>query len=399
MIRNPFKSTTRNPIAARCEDDTLTRLRHKYELYYQIAERQNGTRITVEGKELIMLASNEYLGLSQHPKVLEAGKAALEKWGSGTMGARSANGGRSFHRELEDELAAFLGKEACHVFSAGYLSCMASITSFAQRGDVILADKNLHSSLWDGIRLSMADVERFSHNKPEHLRSLLAQLDPAAAKLIAIEGIYSMEGHIGALPEFAEIAKEHECFLILDDAHGLGVLGRQGRGTADHFGLTAEIDIIAGSLSKSLSSTGGFVAGDTSSIEYLRTHCKQAIFSAAISPSQAACARAALQVMQTEPQWHERLWANTRRYKALLDDLDLDTWESETPAIPIVLGTRERAYYFWKHLWEKGIFTVISTAPGVPPGKDLVRTAVSANHSDEDFEQIESALRYARKKL
>lgn len=399
MIRKFLNSKARNPIALRCEDDKLTTLRQKYDLYYEIAEGQSGTRITIDGQELVMLASNEYLGLSQHPKVVAAGKAALEKWGSGTMGARSANGGRDFHRELEAELAAFLGKESCHVFAAGYLACMASITGFAQRGDIILADKNLHSSIWDGIRLSMAEVERFSHNNPDRLRTLLEQLDPQAPKLLSIEGIYSMEGHIAALPEFVEIAQEYQCFISLDDAHGLGVLGKQGRGTANYFGLTEKVDVIAGSLSKSLASTGGFVAGDANAIEFLRTHCKQSIFSAAISPMQAACARAALQVMQEEPEWNERLWANTQRYKDLLQELGLDTWESETPAVPIVLGDRERAYYFWKHLREKGIFTVISTAPGVPPGKDLVRTAISARHTDEDFERIEAALRYATKKL
>ncbi|MDQ8184558.1 aminotransferase class I/II-fold pyridoxal phosphate-dependent enzyme [Pelagicoccus sp. SDUM812002] len=399
MIRKFFNSKALTPIAQRCEDDKLTTLRQKYDLYYEIAEEQSGTHITIEGQDLVMLASNEYLGLSLHPKVIEAGKAALEKWGSGTMGARSANGGRRFHRELEEEIAAFLGKESCHVFAAGYLACMASITGFAQRGDIILADKNLHSSIWDGIRLSMADVERFSHNNPARLRAILEQLDPQAPKLLSIEGIYSMEGHIAALPEMMEVAKEYQCFVSLDDAHGIGVLGKQGRGTANYFGLTDEVDIIAGSLSKSLASTGGFVAGAATSIEFLRTHCKQSIFSAAISPAQAACARAALKVMQDEPEWNEQLWTNTKRYKALLKELELDIWDSETPAVPIVLGDRERAYYFWKHLREKGIFTVISTAPGVPPGKDLVRTAVSARHSEQDFEQIESALRYACKKL
>jgi len=399
MIRKLLTSPSKNPIAKRCAQDAFTTLRQKYSLYYQIADKQSGTRIEVDGKELLMLASNEYLGLSEHPKVIEAGKAALEQWGSGTMGARSANGGRAFHREFEEELAGFLGKQACHVFCAGYLACMASVTGFAQRGDIILADKNLHSSIWEGIRLSMAEVERFRHNSPSHLEALLGQLDPDTPKLLSIEGIYSMEGHIGKLPAFAELARKHRCFLSLDDAHGIGVLGEKGRGTAAHFGLTDQVDILAGSLSKSLGSTGGFVAGDASLIEYLRTHCKQAIFSAAISPSQAACARAALRVMQEEPHWIERLWANTRRYKALLSELGLDTWESETPAIPIVLGERERAYRFWKNLRQKGVFTIISTAPGVPPGKDLVRTAVSARHSDEDFELIETAFRYAASKL
>ena len=380
MIRS-FLNRKKGPVQQRCHNDDFTRLRNRYEIWYNVAEKQNGTRVTVEGKEMVMLASNEYLGLYDHPKVIEAGTKALKKWGAGTMGARSANGGRRFHLELEERLADFLGKEACHVSSAGYLSCMSSITGFAQRGDIVLVDKNMHSSVWDGIRLSMAEVERFSHNRPEHLRYLIEELDSNAAKIIAIEGIYSMEGHICDLPKFVDIAEENNGFLIMDDAHGLGVLGNQGRGTADHFNLVDRVDIITGSLSKSLGSTGGFVAGDKEAIDYLRTHSKQVIFSAALSPCQAAAAQAALQVIQDEPEWLERLWSNTRRYKRFLDDLGLDTWESETPAIPIIIGDREKAYYFWKRLKEKGVFAIFATAPGVPPGKDLVRTAISVSYT------------------
>ena len=398
MIRS-FLNRKKGPVQQRCHNDDFTRLRNRYEIWYNVAEKQNGTRVTVEGKEMVMLASNEYLGLYDHPKVIEAGTKALKEWGAGTMGARSANGGRRFHLELEERLADFLGKEACHVSSAGYLSCMSSITGFAQRGDIVLVDKNMHSSVWDGIRLSMAEVERFSHNRPEHLRSLIEELDSNAAKIIVIEGIYSMEGHICDLPKFVDIAEENNGFLIMDDAHGLGVLGNQGRGTADHFNLVDRVDIITGSLSKSLGSTGGFVAGDKEAIDYLRTHSKQVIFSAALSPCQAATAQAALQVIQDEPEWLERLWSNTRRYKRFLDDLGLDTWESETPAIPIIIGDREKAYYFWKRLKEKGVFAIFATAPGVPPGKDLVRTAISARHNDADFEIIENAIRYAANKL
>lgn len=398
MIRKLLKPKSLTPIHERIQEDSLTKLRKKYDLYYHIIDSQSGTHVEIEGKKFLMLASNEYLGLSQHPKVIEAGKKALDKWGSGTTGARSANGGRSFHIELEERLAAFLEKEACHVSAAGYLSCMASVSGFTQRGDTILVDKNMHSSVWDGIRLSMADVERFSHNNPDHLRSILEQLPSSTAKLISIEGVYSMEGHIGKLPEISKIAKEHNCFLSLDDAHGIGVLGKNGRGTANHFGVSDDVHIIAGSLSKSLASTGGFIAGDKASIDYLRTHSKQTIFSAAISPSQAACALAAIDILESEPEWIARLWKNTQRYKSILKSFDLDIWESETPAVPIVLGTREKAYTFWKRLWEKGIFSVISTAPGVPPGKDLVRTAISARHNDEDFKIIEEAFAHASKK-
>jgi 8-amino-7-oxononanoate synthase len=392
-------SKSKNGILERCRGDHATKMRHKYAPYYLPMEAQHGTSVHFEGRDLIMLSSNDYLGLAYHPKVIEAARDALAKWGASTNGARSANGSRTFHVELEERLAAFLGREACHVHSAGYLSCMSAVAAFAQKGDMIFADKNIHSCLLDGIRLSMAAYERFLHNNPDDLRSIAAAASPAEAKLLVVEGVYSMEGHICRLPELVEIANDHGCFIVLDDAHGFGVLGRQGRGTVDHFGLNDDVDVICGSLSKSLGSIGGFVAGSREVVEYLRTHSKQTIFSAALSPSQAAAAAAALEVMQTEP-WHlERLWANTRRYRALLQSLGLDTWESETPALPIVLGSKERVYLFWRALLEKGVFTVMSIAPAVPAGKDLIRTAVSAMHSDEDFEKIGDALEYALKKL
>jgi 8-amino-7-oxononanoate synthase len=392
-------STYKKPILNRCRDDYPTKMRLKYAPYYHAIESQSGTNIRLDGRDMIMLSSNDYLGLSFHPKVIEAGQAALKKWGTSPTGARPSNGSRTYHVELEEKLAAFLGREACHVHAAGYLSCMSSIASFAQKGDVILADKNIHSCLWDGIRLSMATVERFSHNNPEDLRAAAAAVNPGAPKLLAVEGVYSMEGHICRLPEIARIAEEYSCFTVLDDAHGFGVLGRQGRGTLDHFGLNDEVELICGSLSKSLASTGGFVAGSRELIDYLRTNSKQTIFSAALSPSQAAIAMAALDIMQTETEQHERLWANTKKYRAMLHNLGLDTWGSETPAVPIVLGSKERVYPFWKALLEKGVFTVMSIAPAVPAGKDLVRTAVSAMHTEEQLEKIADAMAYAVRKV
>jgi 8-amino-7-oxononanoate synthase len=392
-------SKTKKGVLERCHDDHATKMRHKYAPYYLPMEAQHGTAVQMEGRDLIMLSSNDYLGLAFHPKVIEAARDALQKWGASTNGARSANGTRTLHIEFEEKLASFLGRPACHVHSAGYLSCMSSVAAFAQKGDMIFADKNVHSCLLDGIRLSMAAYERFMHNNPDDLRTVVAAAAPTGAKLLILEGVYSMEGHICRLPEMVEIAGESGCFVVLDDAHGLGVLGRQGRGTVDHFGLNDEVDVVCGSLSKSLASTGGFVAGSREVVEYLRTNSKQTIFSAALSPSQTAAAMAALDVMQTEP-WHlERLWANTRRYRAMLHGLGLDTWESETPAVPIVLGSRERVYLFWRALLEKGVFTVMSIAPSVPAGKDLIRTAISAMHTDEDLEKIADAMAYAIKKI
>jgi len=389
----------KKPILGRCIDDYSTKMRLRYAPFYHAMDAQKGTTIRLDGREMIMLSSNDYLGLSFHPKVVEAGRAALLKWGTSTTGARPSNGSRTYHLELEQKMAAFLGREACHIHAAGYLSCLASVAAFAQKGDIILADKNVHSCLWDGIRLSNATVERFSHNNPEDLREVIATANPQAPKMIVIEGVYSMEGHIARLPELAEIAEEHGCFTVLDDAHGFGVLGRQGRGTVDHFGLNDCVDVICGSLSKSLASTGGFVAASKDVIEFLRTHSKQTIFSAAISPSQAACAQASLEIMQSEPDHLEKLWSNTKKYRAMLKGLGFDTWDSETPAVPIVLGSKERVYPFWKALLEKGIFTVMATSPAVPAGKDLIRTAVSAMHTDEQLEKIAAAMAYAAKKL
>ncbi|MDO8539748.1 MAG: aminotransferase class I/II-fold pyridoxal phosphate-dependent enzyme [Opitutaceae bacterium] len=394
-----FFTKNKKALLARCRDDYQTKMRLKYAPWYHSMEAQKGTTVRLAGKEMIMLSSNDYLGLSFHPKVVEAGRAALLKWGTSTTGARTSNGTRTYHLELEEKLADFLGREACHISVAGYLACMSSVASFAQKGDVILADKNIHSCLWDGIRLSVATVERFSHNSPDDLRNVIAAVSPDTPKMLVIEGVYSMEGHIARLPELSEIAEEHGCFTVLDDAHGFGVLGRQGRGTVDHFGLNDKVDVICGSMSKSLASTGGFVASSKDVIEYLRSHSKQTIFSAAISPSQAACAQASLEIMQTEPDHLDRLWANTRKYRAILKSLGLDTWESETPAVPIVLGSKERVYPFWKALLDKGVFTVMSIAPGVPVGKDLIRTAISAMHTDEQLEKIADAMAYALKKL
>ena len=346
-----------------------------------------------------MLSSNDYLGLSQHPKIKEAATNALHQWGSSTTGARLANGGRIFHRELEEELADFLGKEACHVFSAGYLACASAITGFVDRKDLIFADKNLHSSLWSGIQLSGANCERFAHNHSEHLRELLSTEDPKVPKALVVEGVYSMEGHIARLPELIHAAKKYNTFVILDDAHGVGVLGRDGRGTADHFGMTEKVDVICGSFSKSFSGIGGFVCSSQDGINYMRSHSKQTIFSAALTPAATAGAHAALKIFRSEPEHRERLHKNLSRYLTFLNELGLDTWDSESPAVPIVLGKKEKVYYFWKALLEKGVFTIISIAPGVPPGKDLIRTAISAAHTDEDLDIIEDAIRYAASKI
>ena len=399
MISPLFSAQSGNTIVNRCREDETTRLRLRYNPFYRTFDRQVGAHVWLDGKEIVMLSSNDYLGLTHHPKVIEAAQRGLREWGTSTTGARLSNGSRSYHERLEEKLAAFIGKDACHISVAGYLSCMSAIQAFAQKGDVVLGDKNLHSSIWAGLGLTQARAERFAHNNPADLRTLLSYESIETPKIVAFEGVYSMEGHIAALPEILAATKDQNCFLVMDDAHGFGVLGKEGRGTANHFGATDSLDLIAGSLSKALSSTGGFVAGTHDVIEYLRTHSKQTIFSAALAPAQSYAAEAALDLLVTEPQHLQRLWDNTRRYKQILHDLKLDTWNSQTPAVPIVLGSKERAYRFWQHLLDRGVFTVMSIAPAVPPGKDLVRTAISASHTDDDLSKIADAMAFAARRL
>lgn len=388
----------RSSIEQRCREDESTRARLRYQPWYHHPERQEGPHIWLDGKRMLMMSSNDYLGLSTHPRVVEAGEKALRKWGSSTTGARLANGSRIYHRELEEDLALFLGKEDCQVLSAGYLACMTAVATFARKGDLVLVDRNVHSALWSGITLSSARIERFGHNNPSDLQDILLTEDRSLPKLVVCEGVYSMEGHIAPLQELLDVTREHNCFFVLDDAHGLGVLGDRGQGSAGYLDRTKEVEILCGSLSKSMASTGGFIAGSKALVEYIRTHSKQTIFSAAIGPAQAACARTALHVLQEEPEHRERLWENTRYYKQLLNQLELDTWQSETPAVPIIVGGKERTYRIWKSLMDQGIFTVIAIAPAVPPGRDLLRTAVSARHTREDLDQVAEALSRAFKR-
>ncbi len=394
-----LNQTPESSVSARSRTDDLTKLRLRYKPYYDVFEKQVGSRVWLDGQEMVLLSSNDYLGLTDHPEVIAAGKAAFDEWGASSTGARVANGGRAYHTRLERKLADFLGREAAHVHAAGYLSCMSAVQAFARRGDLVLVDRNVHSSLWSGIRNTDARVEKFSHNRPESLAKALSYEKPETPKLLVFEGIYSMEGHIAPVREFLEVIQGHNVFTVMDDAHGLGVLGPEGRGTLHHCGANEEVDVVCGSLSKALASVGGFVAGDRALIEYLRTHSKQTLFSAAIGPCQAACAEAALEVIQREPFHHERLWTNLRRYREFLLSLGLDIWGSVTPAVPVVLGDKQKAYDFRKALMKKGVYTTMSIAPAVPPKKDLIRTSISARHTDEDLDRIFEAFTYAVKKV
>ena len=390
--------SARKTIIERCASDTNTKLRLKYQPYYQNVTAATGVNIVVAGRPMVMMSSNEYLGLARHPKVLAAAHQALDHWGASACGSRLANGTRAYHIELEEALAAFLGTEACHVLAAGYLACACSLSSLVRRGDTLIVDPSIHSSLWDGALLSGAKIERFAHNDMASLAQVLAHVEPQSAKAIAVDGVYSMEGHIAALPQLCDLAEQFGAAVVVDDAHGLGILGRDGRGVCDQLGVAKRVDLIAGSFSKSLASTGGFVAGSRALIEYLRSSSRQIIFSAAISPVAAASAQAALQVLQTEPEHRERIWANYRYLRGIFDSMGVDYWQSPTPALPIVIGDKEKCYWMWKSLWEAGFFTVMSIAPGVPPGKDMLRVAMTSLHTTEQLDRFGEALKVAMKK-
>ena len=385
-------------ILERCAVDTNTRLRLKYEPFYRVVDASDGVQVNVESRPMVMMSSNEYLGLSRHSKVIAAAKRALDEWGASPCGSRMANGSRRYHIELEETLAAFLGQEACHVLSAGYLACVCSLSSLVQRGDALIVDPSIHASLWDGALLSGAKVERFEHEDMASLAKTLAGLDAKQAKAIVVDGVYSMEGHIASLPKICDLADEFGAALIVDDAHGIGILGREGRGVCEHLGVSDRVDLIAGSFSKSLAGTGGFVAGRRALIEYLRTTSRQIIFSAAINAPAAAAALAALEVSRAEPQYREKLWANYHHLRGILETLGLDYWSSPTPALPIVVGDREKCYWMWKSLWDAGFFTVISMVPAVPPGKDLIRVGVTAAHTTEQLDRFGEALKAAMKR-
>lgn len=386
-------------IYSRFRNDINTKLRKKYDIYYHVFEKQIGSHVWLNGKEYILLSSNDYLGLGNHKMVVERMQLFIDKWGSGTTGSRIANGGRLYHKELEEKLANFLGKEACHISVCGYISCMSAVQGFATKDDLILADNNIHSCLWAGILLSGASVERFKHNDVYDLNRILNKYEYSKSKILVIEGVYSMEGHIAPLNDFLKTIQKKNVFVVLDDAHGFGVLGKQGRGTANYFNAGESVDVVCGSFSKALSSTGGFVAGTKDSIEYLRTTSKQTIFSAALSPSQAGAADAILDIMQGEPEHLDKLWESTYRYKKILKELKFDFWGSETPSVPIILDTKERAYFLWKFLKDNGIYTVLSIPPAVPAGKNILRTAISARHTEDDLCKIFDTFKEAYKKI
>src|SRR5512133_69078 len=330
--------------------------------YFHVVETEQNPEVIVEGKKMIMLGSNNYLGLTSHPKVKEAAIEALKKFGSGCAGTRFLNGTLQIHVQLEEKLAAFFHKEAALTFSTGYQTNLGIISSLVGKHDVVVIDKLDHASIIDACRLSYAEVKKFKHSDMASLEYILKACGNRG-KLVVVDGVYSMEGDIAPLPDIVKLCKKYGARLMVDDAHGIGVLGKTGRGTAEHFGVEKEVDIIMGTYSKSLASIGGFVAASEEVIHYIKHTSRPLIFSASPPPASVAAVIAALDIIDREPERRERLWHNTRKMMGAFKQMGFDTGAAETPIIPLVMGELECAFMMWKILSDEGVFV----NPVVPP--------------------------------
>ncbi len=357
--------------------------------YFKPISDSEDTAVVIEGQRRIMLGSNNYLGLTHHPKVLEAAARALHRYGSGCTGSRFLNGTLDLHGQLEHALAEFLGKEACLVFSTGYQANLGLISGLIGRGELVYLDKLDHASIVDGAKMSYGETLRFNHGDLAGLDRLIERTKGNKGALIVVDGVYSMEGDIANIPELVRLARRHGVALAVDDAHSIGVLGPGGDGTAAHFGMTDEVDLIAGTFSKSLASIGGFVAGSEGVIHYLKHHSRPLIFTAALPASNTAGVLAALEVLRSEPERRAQLWANTRRFQEGMRSLGYDIGDTQTPIVPVLIGSMERTFLFWRKLFDAGVFTNPVMPPAVAPSACRLRTSLMATHT---FEQIDFCL-------
>lgn len=357
--------------------------------YFRPITSDQDTAVRINGKDVLMFGSNSYLGLTNHPYVQEAAKAAIDKYGTGCAGSRFLNGTLDIHVELEQKLARFLGKESALIFSTGFQANLGVVSSITGRHDYIIIDEADHASIYEGTRLSFSKVLKFKHNNLESLERILASLPEESIKLVIVDGVFSMEGDIVKLPAMIELCHRYEAMIMIDDAHGLGILGDQGRGTADHFGLTNETDLIVGTFSKSLASLGGFVAADAKVIDHIKHTARSLIFSASATPASIASASAALDVMQNESWRIDALWENTRYAMDYLQYLGFDIGETQSPIIPIYIRDDNKTYLMTKMLMEEQVFVNPVVTPAVRPEDSLIRLSLMATHS---YDQIETAI-------
>jgi len=349
-------------------------------------DHTEGTEVEIEGRHLIMLGSNNYLGLTMEPSVRNAALEAIREYGTSCTGSRFLNGTLALHGELEDRIAAYLGKERALVFSTGFQTNLGVLPALVGRSDVVICDKEDHASVVDGCRLALGRMHRFQHNDPEDLKRVLAACDSNVGKLVVVDGVFSMGGDIAPLPDLIPVCKEYGARLLVDDAHGIGVIGG-GRGTAAHHGVMDDVDLIMGTFSKSFASTGGFVAGESAVVEWIQHLARSLIFSASLPAPNVAAALAALDVMEREPERVARVNEIADRMRAGYRALGFDVGESETPIIPIFIGESLTTMKVWRGLYDAGVYVNVAIPPAVPPGKSLLRTSVMATHTNEQLDR------------
>jgi 8-amino-7-oxononanoate synthase len=355
--------------------------------YFLAMSGNEGTEAVYQGKRILMCGSNNYLGLTTHPKVRQAAQDAVAKYGTSCTGSRFLNGTLEMHLELEQELADYVGKDASLVFSTGMQVNLGTISSIVGRGDVAILDKDDHASILDGARLSWGTTKRFRHNDIEDLERVLKSVDADVGKLVVVDGLFSMEGDIAPLPEIVPLCKKYGARLMVDDAHAVGVLGG-GRGTAAHFDMTDDVDLIMGTFSKSFASLGGFIAGDAKVIDYIQHNARSLIFSASIPPANCAAALAALQIMRDEPERVDRLDEIATKMREGFTALGFDTGNSVTPVIPIIIGDDMKTFIFWRALLDNGVYVNAIISPATPPGRQLLRTSYMATHTDDQLDRV-----------
>lgn len=360
--------------------------------YFHYIEGKQDTEVNMEGHNVLMFGSNSYLGLTGDPRVIEAAVEATRKYGTGCAGSRFLNGTLDIHLELEKELAEFVGKDEAIIYSTGFQANLGTISCLTGKDDYIICDERDHASIVDGRRLSFSTARKYRHNDMDDLEKVLSRLPEEAVKLIVMDGVFSMEGDIANLPEICRLAEKYQANVMVDEAHGLGVLGRQGRGTCDHFGLTDKVDVIMGTFSKSLASIGGFIATDSDTMNWLRHSSRSYIFSASATPGATAAARAALHIMQTEPERIEHLWEVTRYALKNFHDLGFEIGATETPIIPIYVRDYEKTFALTHMLLEEGVYVNSVIPPACGADETLLRFSLMATHTKEQVDRAQEKI-------
>ncbi|HEY0023872.1 MAG TPA: aminotransferase class I/II-fold pyridoxal phosphate-dependent enzyme [Longimicrobium sp.] len=367
--------------------------------YFQPIESSEDTEVVIRGQRLIMVGSNNYLGLTHHPYVLERAREALYRYGSGCTGSRFLNGTLDLHEELERRLAALMGSESALVFSTGYQTNLGVISALVTRGSVVVHDRLNHASLLDGAQLASGELVRYAHNDMAALRRALERNADANGILISTDGVFSMEGNIVDLPMVLDLADEFGARVLVDDAHSVGVLGEHGGGTAEHYGVQSRVDLTMATFSKSFASIGGAVSGPEEVIHYLKHHARPLIFSASMPPSAVATVLACLDIMEREPERRRTLWTNAAYLRDGLTALGFDTGVSETPIIPVTTGDIEHTFVFWRELFDGGVFTNPVLPPAVPESACRLRTSVMATHTTDQLDKVLDAFARVGRKL